>query len=890
MANPARIILIDGTALIYRAYFAIPASFTTAQGLHTNAIYGFATMFRKMLAGRQPEYGAVVFDAPGATFREEKFPAYKAQRPGMEDDLREQLPHIDRLVAAQRFPTLRVPGFEADDVIGTLTRMALEAGHEVFIVSGDKDFAQLINDRVRMIDTLRDITYDPELVRKKWGVPPERFVDLLALMGDSSDNIPGVPGIGQKGAAELLLRFGSLDGILEHVGELKGRQQKTLSENRDQAILSRDLATIDQKVPLDKSLSDLRLEPVEPAALNELYRELEFFSLLSQEETVARADAPEGTDYAAVTDLEALTALVDALPRDHPTAVLAIADYPSPVSGKLAGLALSTAAGHARFIPIDSVGGLGANGLDRLRAWLEDAGRPKVSHNAKWLWVALRRKGITLRGITGDVMLESFLVDPNKLIPHNLDQIVKEYLHRTVAPAKSILGAGQKERTFSELTAAELTPWAGQQADAVLAIAPLLRERLEAEGHLKCLMEVDLPLSWVLGAMELAGIAVDRDDLAKMTAELRDRLGALEARVYELAGHEFNIGSTKQLSAVLFDELKLPVVKRTKSGYSTDADVLEKLARDHEIANVLLEQRKLAKLINTYTDVLPRVVNPETGRIHATFQQTVGVTGRLITTEPDLQRTPIKTPEGRRIRQCFVPAPGMSMKLISADWSQIELRLLAHFTRDPNLVDAFRNNLDVHRRTAGQLFDCEPGAVTAAQRGIGKLVNFATIYGQGATALGQILGVPRKEAQSYIDRYFAAYAGVRTWLDETIAKAHETGYVTTLLGRRRYITELKSNNFMDRQTGERIAANTPIQGSAADLCKLAMLAIDRGLRDGKLATRMLLQIHDELVFEAPEAEVERVVAIVRDAMEHPCPLDVPLVVEVGVGASWGDAH
>jgi DNA polymerase-1 len=495
--------------------------------------------------------------------------------------------------------------------------------------------------------------------------------------------------------------------------------------------------------------------------------------------------------------------------------------------------------------------------------------------------------------VVGDTMLESFLVDPFKLIPHELGQIVKEYLQRTIPPAKRVLGAGQKIKLFSELDASELREWACQRVEAIAAAFVPLRERLDVEGHREYLETVELPLSWVLGQMELDGIAVDRSDLATMGSEFAERLAERETKIYEIAGREFNIASPKQLGEVLFDEMKLPLIKRTKTGYSTNAEVLERLAAKtelvgHEIAEHLLEHRKLAKLINTYTEVLQNAVNPATGRIHATFQQTVGVSGRLITTEPDLQRTPVKTPEGKRIRQAFVAAPGC--KLISADWSQIELRLLAHVTGDPQLVDSFTRGLDVHRRTAGQLFDVEPEQVDAKQRAVGKLVNFATIYGQGATALGQILGVPRKQAQTYIDEYFAYYAGVRAWLDATIAQAHIDGYVETVLGRRRYIPELSSNNWQDRQYGERISANTPIQGSAADICKLAMLAIARDLEAAKLETKMLLQIHDELVFEAPEAEVEQVVAIARDRMEHAYPLEVPLVVDIGVGANWGEAH
>jgi DNA polymerase-1 len=892
---PERLILIDASSLIYRAYYAIPSNFSTAGGLHTNAIYGFAMAFRKILAGRQPERGAVVFDAPGQTFREEKYPEYKAQRPRMDPELREQLEWIDKLVEAHQFPRLRVPGFEADDVIGTLTRQAVEADMEVYIISGDKDFAQLISDRVRMIDTLRDVTFDPELVRKKWGVRPDKFVDLLAMIGDKVDNIPGIPGIGQKTATKLLEDYGNLDEILAHVDDFKGKQKERFELYREQALLSRELATIDQKVPLELGLEELKLTPLEPGALNQLYKRLEFYSLLSEEEAAKDQAAGAGVDFAAITSIAALDELLASLPgpQEGAVALFPVFDPPSPVRGSLAALALSFAPGSARVIALGCAGGLGEAGLAKLKPWLEDPHRFKLGHDCKALWVALSRVGIRLAGVVGDTMLESFLIDPVKLIPHELGQVAKEYLQRTIPPAKRVLGAGQKARLFSELEVSEFCEWSCQQVEAIAAAFPIMRARLDEEDHREYLETVELPLSWVLGQMELDGIAVDSADLAKMGEEFAERLAEREAKIYEIAGREFNIASPKQLGEVLFDELKLPVVKRTKSGYSTNAEVLQRLAaktklEGHEIAEHLLEHRKLAKLINTYTEVLQNAVNPATGRIHATFQQTVSMSGRLISTEPDLQRTPVKTPEGERIRRAFVAKPGC--KLISADWSQIELRLLAHVTRDPNLVDSFVRGLDVHARTASQLFDVAPEQVTPKQRGVGKLVNFATIYGQGATALGQILGVPRKQAEAYIDGYFEYYAGVRAWLDATIAQAHIDGYVETVLGRRRYIPELSSNNWQDKQYGERISANTPIQGSAADICKLAMLAIHRDMREAKLEAKMLLQIHDELVFEAPEAEVEQVVAIARERMEHAYPLEVPLVVDIGVGANWGEAH
>ncbi len=869
-----RWVLIDGSSLIYRAFFALPSNLSTAGGLHTNATYGFALMFRKILSGRMPERGAVVFDAPGPTFRDARYPDYKAQRPRMPGELREQLPWIEKVVEAHDFPRLSIDGFEADDVIGTLTRRALALGHEVHIIAPDKDFVQLIGPRVRMIDTMRDITYDEELVRKKWGVKPGQFVDLLALLGDKVDNIPGVPGIGAKGAAELLAKYGHLDAVLAHVSELKGRTQKALEEHRASALLSRELATIDQNVPLAIDDDALRIPAIDKARVNALYRELEFFSLLDAEQPLAADGAAPPSSHVVVASEAELLAF---LAGEGPVGVYPIVEAEGPIAGAWVGTALARAGEDARYLP-RSVGDA------TLAAWLaSDA--PKVFHDVRDSLTLFARHGVALQGVAGDTALASFLVDPAGLIPHRLDQVVKQYLHRTLAPAKSVLGSGQGEKRWAEVAPERVAAWAGDAARAIVEAWTPLARRVDEEGQRAQLFERDVPLARVLAEMQLAGILVDRDDLGRMGAEFAARKAEVEARIHALAGREFNVGSTKQLGEVLFDELKLPVIKRTKTGYGTDQEVLERLANKHEIAREIVRWRGLAKLINTYTDVLTRAVSPTTGRIHCTFLQTTGVSGRLITTEPDLQRTPIRTDDGKRIRAAFVAPPGT--KLISADWSQIELRILAHVTGDPELRAAFTEGVDVHRRTASAIYDVAPEDVTPVQRNVGKTVNFATIYGQGATALGQSLDMPRAEAKRLIDRYFERYAGVKRWIDATVAEAHANGYVETLLGRRRYVAELSSGDATMRSYGERIAANTPIQGSAADLCKVAMLQIAEKLTGRR--TRMLLQIHDELVFEAPEDELDEVVALVRDRMEHCIPLDVPLVVDVGFGRSWAEA-
>jgi DNA polymerase-1 len=890
MAKAERLVLVDGSWLVYRAFFAIPANLTTKTGLPTNAIFGFATMFRKLFAGRMPDLGAVIFDSPGPTLREQRYPEYKSQRPPMPGELAAQLAHIDRVVTANHFPILRKQGYEGDDLLATLARRGVEAGLDVVIVAGDKDLAQMVSDRIRMQDTMRDVTYDAELVRKKWGVAPALIPDLLALMGDDVDNIPGVPGIGQKGAAGLLEKYGSLDGVLAHLDELKGKQKAALEENRENVKLYRELATVDVNADIDLALDALRLTPPDPQELDALYRELEFYSLLTGGGGDAKVgDAPDIVVEIPAT-VEAARAALETLVAGQPVAICPLFEPPARIHhASLVGLAIAAEGRSPIYLALRGVGPtLGDASVELVRELLADESRPKIVHNVKELAILCSRHGLSLGGSILDTMIASFLVDPAKCIPHELDQVAKEYVQRAIPSPKSLLGSGQALRSPGAVEVPAAAAYAAQLADVVLALGPVLKQRMDDAGQTAHYESLEHPLAYVLARMELAGIRVDRDDLVKMGEEFRGRKAEIEKSIYALAGREFNIGSTKQLADVLFEELKLPVIKKTKTGYSTDAEVLERLAPKHEIAQKILDQRELAKLINTYTDVLRDAVAEETGRVHATFQQTTGVSGRLISTDPDLQRTPVRTPEGRRIRQAFVAPAGT--RLLSADWSQIELRVLAHFSKDPRLIEAFRDKLDLHRRTAGLLFHVAPEDVTREQRNVGKTVNFATIYGQGATALAQILGIARKDAQTYIEKYFEYYGEVRRWLDRTIAAAHETGYVTTILGRRRHIPELSMRNDTDRAAGERIAANTPIQGSAADLCKLAMLQIDRGLAAVAPGARLLLQVHDELVFEAPEAEVAATEALVRAVMEKPYPLDVPLEVSIGVGQSWGDAH
>ena len=885
-----RVVLVDGTGLLYRAFHAIPSNLKTTSGLVTNAAFGFAKMFRKVLSGRTPAYGAVVFDAPGRTFRTEAFEGYKAGRPPMPDALQQQLPHVDRLVAAHNFPAVRVPGVEADDVLATLCQTSLDAGHEVWIVSGDKDLAQLVGDRVRLLEPTKEILYDADRVFRRWGVHPTAFPDWIGLVGDSVDGIPGVRGVGEKTASSLLAEHGTLDAVLAAAEQraIEGRVGTLLRNHAEMARTSRDLATLRRDVPLEVSLDDLALTFPTPEQLDVVYLDLEFFSLLSPK-ALAQAGKKKPVQYFVCDTPEmARAALANECRGADPVALHVLHELPDPHRGAVVGVAISPDLGRGMYFPFAGPGThLGTDGVGLLADWLSDPERPKVTHEGKQAYVALQRLGVTLRGVVGDTALGSYLVDPTKHLPHRLAQIAREYLHVGLQPIRGVIGGGRDRVAFAELTVDRAGAWACHNADAIGAAWRVLHPRLREEGQASTLFDVDLPLSWVLGDIELAGVRMDPAVLDEIGAGLKEERTALRAEIGQLAGRRFNPGSHKQLGTVLFEELGLPVIKRTKTGYSVDAEVMAQLQGKHPVVAKVLRWRTVDKLVNTYTDVLVDAVAPD-GRIHATFQQTVSSSGRLITTEPDLQRTPVRTEEFRAVRRAFVASPGCVM--LSADWSQMELRLLAHITGDTELVRAYQSGRDVHRLTASALFDVDVARVSDAQREIGKTVNFATIYGQGPTALARQLGIPTAVAKRHIARFFERYAGVASWRDAVVADAYADGYVTTLLGRRRYISELWSGDPNDRAYGERVAMNTPIQGSGADLCKVAMLRAARGLREEGLEAQIVLQIHDELLLDVPEGELDRATEVVRTAMSEAIPLSVPMRVDVGTGRTWADAH
>lgn len=870
-----RCVWIDGTGLVYRAYNALPTTLRTTTGLPTNAVFGFAQMFRRILRGRTPAFGAVVFDAPGGSHRQRLDPSYKAHRPRMPEALKRQLAAIDEVVQAHGFHRLVVPGVEADDVLASLTRASLDAGHEVTVVSGDKDLLQLLVDpRVRVFDPTAEISYHADRARRRIGVPPERLPDYLALVGDPVDGIPGVPGIGKKTAVERLRAHGDLEGVLR-ASTGSDRADRLLREHAEQARRCRELALLDHDVPV-APLSTLALEPPTLQALNAVYRRFEFFSMLTAEAP------PRGAIQYFVCDTPEMVAaaVANECTGGAPVAIQVLQEL--ALDSTVAGIALSPREGFALYVPLRGAGQTVP--LHTLTAWLEDPDQPKIAHDAKQALTALAQLGVRLQGVTADTGLASYLLDPTRGLPHRLEQVARRVLKRALQPLRGVLGGGRAQKRFDELTVDRAGAYACHLADAIGGCWRQLEVELEEED-LADLLEEDLALSTVLSRMELHGIAVDSELLQELGAGFEAERSTVADEVYELAGRPFNIGSPKQLGTVLFDELGLPVLQRTKTGYSTAASVLDRL--EHPIVAAVKRWRTLDVLLHTYTTVLVDSVRAD-GRIHCTFQQTASATGRLITTEPDLQRTPVRSAEFRRVREAFV-APADHV-LLSADWSQFELRILAHLTRDPELLSAFRSGADLHTRTAAALFDVPESAVTSEERGIGKTVNFATLYGQGPVALSQQLDIPHREARQYIERFFALYSQVRAWRERTIASAHADGFVTTVTGRRRYLRELSIQTTSDRAYGERLAMNTPVQGSAADLCKAAMRRIADELSAASLRSALVLQIHDELLLEVPTCEIEQVRPLVERAMREISPLEVPLVVSTGVGLTWADAH
>ncbi len=882
-----RAFLIDGTAFCYRAFHAI-RSLSTSDGRPTNAVYGFARMLESFREKERPDYLAVAFDVGKPTFRHQRFKAYKVQRKPMPDPLIAQLPVVKRLLQAYRVPMFEREGYEAEDVLGTIARRVVGQGVEVFLVTGDKDALQLVNSHIKVYNPHREgpAVLDADAVRARYGVGPERMVDLMALMGDATDNIPSVPGIGEKTAAQLLQRFGSLEALYEHLEELESPARRvSLAASREQVALSRDLARIDTDVPLEVRLDDLRPREPDWHALRALFRELEFKRLL--EGLDARAPAPD-VSAAAVRRLMAPNE-IDACLRGLRAAPEA-AVWCQPVQGEGAttgsaqeGVVLAIACEErAAWVAVLDRAALATEAGRRLREWLADPGAPKVAHDAKAAKRLFAPLGIELGGIAGDTMLAAHLLNPART-----NQALSDLSAELLDEPLGVLPKRQEPAVSLATGGAE--PWApcARRACAIVRLHARLRAKLRESGLEALYDDLELPLLQVLARMEAAGVAVDLGHLTGLRASMQAHMAQLTTEIYRLAGTEFNLNSPRQLGQVLFERLRLPVVKRTKTGPSTNSDVLARLAAHHPLPQQLMQYRELSKLVSTYVEALPRLVDPATGRLHTTFNQTATATGRLSSSDPNLQNIPVKTELGRSIRKAFI-AGIPDGALLAADYSQIELRILAHLSGDEQLVEAFRRGHDIHRVTASLIYGVPEPAIQPEQRNAMKAVNFGILYGMSAHGLSQELGLPLEEAQAFIEAYFERYPKVRAYLDSQIQQARRDGFVQTLLGRRRYIPEVNSPDGMIRQFGERMAINAPIQGTAADLIKRAMVQLDARMRQGRLAGRMVLQVHDELVFETPRGELGQLSRLVRDTMEGAIALDIPLAVTLKAGPNWLD--
>ena len=938
------LVLVDGSSYLYRAYHALPP-LTTRSGQPTGAIKGVVNMLRSLLRQVRPTHVAVVFDAPGKTFRDDIFPEYKAHRPPMPDDMRAQIAPLHALVKALGLPLICEPGVEADDVIGTLARQAAEAGWPVLVSTGDKDLAQLVTPQITLVNTMTSVVLDEAGVLGKFGVRPDQFIDYLMLVGDSSDGIPGVPGVGPKTAVKWLSEQGSLEALVAQADSIKGKTGEKFRDHLPMLPMTRELVTIKCDVPLAQAPADLALHAADTDALRELYAELDFRSWLNEltqapagteaggAASWSRQDAapayalsappgPVATDDAAVTDAgarsepvaaeagvaapdaeptrtevvltsEQLQALVAELGAADAFAFDTETDSLDYLKARLVGLSFAVRPGQAWYVPVghDYAGAPEqlplADVLAVLGPLLEDEARPKILQHAKYDMHVLENHGIGLRGVVFDTMLASYVLDATAT-RHNLGDLAKYYLDRDSISFESIAGKGVKQLTFNQVGIDQAAPYAGEDADLTLRLTDLFSRELRAVPALDSLLrELELPVQRVLQKMERHGTLIDPAQLHKQSLTLASRLLWLEKQAYEIAGEEFNPGSPKQLGVILFDKLGIPGGKKTATGqYSTAEEVLEQL--DHPLPRVLLEHRGLAKLKSTYTDKLPEMIHAETGRVHTSYHQAVAATGRLSSSDPNLQNIPIRTEEGRRIRQAFIAPPGHV--LLAADYSQIELRIMAHLSGDEGLLRAFRNGEDIHRATAAEVLGIAPGEVTSEQRRAAKAVNFGLIYGMSAFGLAKQLNISRGEAQDYIGRYFARYPGVQEYMERTREQAAEQGYVETLFGRRLMLRDIRASKPVLRQAAERAAINAPMQGTAADIVKRAMLRVEQALAEAGLKAVMIMQVHDELVLEVPEAEVAEVTALLKREMPAAAELAVPLEVEVGTGANWDEAH
>ncbi len=887
------IYLVDGSSYIHRAFHAI-RNLSNSKGFPTNAVLGFTKMLLKLLTEVSPVYLAVVFDAKGKTFRHELYPTYKANRPPMPGDLAVQIPYIKDISAGLGLKVLEKEGFEADDIIGTLVCRCEEKGCSAVIVTGDKDFRQLVSPATSLWDTMKDSKTEYAELKNKYGFEPERFIDVMGLSGDTSDNIPGVPGVGEKTGIKLVQNFGSFDAVFEKLEEVdRPKLRSNLETYRGQAELSRKLVTIDTSVPLEVSVADLRVGDPDAGTLADLFRDLEFRDLWNQFSLRGKSDESRYTVCLSGADIEELKKRIRA---GRKVSVDLETTSENSMEAEVVGLSFSWAEGEACYIPV----GHRYPGAPRQMAWpevrrmlhdvLSDGEIAKVGQNIKYDAEVLARHGVDLRGIYFDTMVASYVLNPG-LGRHNLDYLAQHYLNHKMISFKEVMGRGGRKSSFAEVDVEHAVEYSCEDADITFRLHHLLAGKLRDERNEKLFEELEMKLIPVLMDMEMTGIIVDVEFFRKMSTDLGVQMEKLASEIYQEAGMKFNLNSPQQLGRVLFEKLELPVYKKTakSGGYSTDVRVLKRLAaQKHKVPALVLRYRTLAKLKSTYLDALVRMVSPETGRLHTSFNQTVTATGRLSSSSPNLQNIPVRGQEGKEIRRGFVAGHGRV--LVSADYSQVELRVFAHYSGDEVLIDAFKNGEDVHTRTAAEVMETKPENVTPEMRRIAKAINFGIIYGMGARKLADELGIDHGTAKRYIEAYYSRYTGVARFREQMIESAREHGYVTTLFNRKRYLPDIHHGNRVMRGEAERMAVNTPIQGTAADLIKKAMVVIHEWLQTENLETKMLLQVHDELLFEAPEEEVDKVIPMIKNEMESVHSLRVPLEVDIHTGKNWDEAH
>ncbi|MBI3307065.1 MAG: DNA polymerase I [Candidatus Omnitrophica bacterium] len=891
--NRPKLFLIDGTSFCYRAYYAI-RSLSNSKGEPTNAIYGFVTMMRKLIEEKKPDYMAVCFDRKEPTFRHQRYKEYKAHRKPMPDDLVAQLEPIKNFCRAWPLAVYEEAGYEADDLLGTIAGKAAKKGLDVLLVTGDKDMFQLVSERIKVLNPYKeDMIFDAKEVEKKFdGLGPEKVADVMALMGDASDNIPGVPGVGEKTAVKLIQEFGSVENLLAHTSRLKSKSQQALfKENESLARLSKDLALIDTQVPFDIDWDQMKLQTPDQAKLFEFFKHFEFRTLMK--DCMPTGETQQASRrYKIVQTEKDFEKLIADLKKAKAFSFDTETTSSDPIKAELVGMSFCWKDYEAVYLPISSKKHQGPGlplekVLAAMRPILENPSQEKYGQNFKYDWIVLKRHGIEIRGITFDTMLASYLVNPLRR-NHNLDDISLEHLSVKKITTDSLIGTGKKQITMDQVLLEKIAEYAAEDADCVFRLVPVLKQKLEEHGLLKLMTELELPLAGVLAEMEMNGVSLDLKFLAELSENATEDLDRLSQKIYREAGEEFNIDSPKQLSDILFTKMKLPAIRRTKTGYSTDVAVLEKLAMTYDLPKMLLEYREKSKLRSTYLDALPAIVNQATGLVHTSYHQTTTVTGRLSSTEPNLQNIPIRTETGRMIRKGFVPRESGKdkRKIFSADYSQIELRILAHLSGDPNLTHAFEEDRDIHNFTATLLYGVGEKDVTREMRNFAKVINFSVIYGKTAYGLSGDLGVSITEADSFIENYFNRYKTVKDYIESQKETARKTGFLTTILGRRSYFPDINSKNMQIRQFAERAAVNAPIQGSAADLIKLAMINIQKEMAAGKFESLMIMQVHDELVFDLLEKEKEKFTAMIKKEMESAFKLRVPLRVDTFVGDSW----